>query len=121
MKTLFAAIVLCAFTATASAQEHDFYPQDTEAMWQNARKHMNLVDASARLTEAQKEKVLEVYMRAERELVAIDHRYSMSGHTPEEDAKERALVVANMDVIANRELKAILTGEQMLAWEEASK
>jgi hypothetical protein len=124
MQRLFASIAFSFAVAVASAQtvqHEEFVPTDNAAMHANADKHTRMVDEVATLNAEQREKVNEAYMMYERELQAIDYRFSLSGHTAEETANERRAQLDAMEILLNQRLKLVLTSTQYAKWEEVSK
>jgi hypothetical protein len=121
MRRFLAPLLFCAFATVATAQNHDFIPEDTDAMRVSASKHMTLVDDAVALSAEQKVKVQEAYMQQERQLVAVNHRFDMSGYTAEERASEMAAQWSAMEKLTSMQLKEALTGTQWAKWEELSK
>jgi hypothetical protein len=124
MQRLFASIAFSFAVALASAQtgqHEEFVPTDNAEMRANAEKHTRMVDEVTTLNAEQREKVNEAYMMYERELKAIEYRFSLSGHTPEEVASERRAQLDAMEILLNQRFKLVMTSSQFAKWEEVSK
>lgn len=118
VRTLVTALLLSA-SFSVLAQETAVKPVDSPEMIANATKHMELVDRSARLNKDQEAKVLEIYLKQERQVKALQLR--MQGQPKADVEADMRGQYQIMDETIQRELSATLNPDQMNRWVEDSK
>lgn len=120
IRSLATAALFAAIT-TLNAQSRDIQVADTKAMTDNAAKHMALVDKAVDLDDDQKVRVQDVYMQLERQLNALDQRYTTAGLTPEQRKAEMDVMWQSLDRFVETNLTSILAPSQMEKWRAASR
>lgn len=114
-------MAFCVALLAANAQSHDIHVVDTDAMMANAAKHTSQVDQAVTLDEDQKVRVQEVYMQVERQVEALQQRFSIAKLDEEQRKSEMDVMWGSLDRYIETNLSNILTPTQMEKWRVASE